>query len=316
VRLKNVSQFEISENILEMSNTAKITIPRNYALLKDKPILEQFKVGDRVTIESGYDNVFKQEFAGYISRIDSDIPLVIECEDETYPLRQSNFIKSYKDVTLKQVLTDILAGYNIEFECPDVNLGKYQIDNASAYNVLHDLMTGYGMYSRLQNGYMRVGLAFDFGDKSQGHEYVIGKNVKKNELKYKRKEDFKIRFNAIAMNPNGTKTKAVVGIKDRDASERTLHFVGLMTESELSTIATSYLAKVVFDGYTGSITGFGSPRTHAGDALAVIDELEPDRRYRDGKYLIEKVDIAYNESSGFSRQNTLSYKIENTAQNA
>jgi hypothetical protein len=89
-----------------------------------------------------------------------------------------------------------------------------------------------------------------------------------------------------------------------------------MSKAELTKIAGSVLAKVWYDGYSGSISGFGLPRTHAGDALLIRDELEADNRYRDSRYLIEKVDISYNESSGFSRQNTLSYKIENSAENA
>jgi hypothetical protein len=318
VRLKNVSQFEISENILEMSNTAKITIPRNYEKLAGKPILEQFKVGDPVTIEAGYDNVLKQEFSGYISEIESDIPLIVHCED-MYRLRQNNLVKSYPGTTsLKKILTDIIplnSGVD-NIVCDEVHIGKYQIDNASTFAVLQDLMKNYGLYSRLNNGILKVGLAYDFGEGTQTHEYVIGKNVKKNELKYKRKEDVKVRFKAVANNPNGKKTTVIVGAKEKDASERTLNFAGPMTEKELRQAAEAAMAKVVYDGYTGSITGFGSPQTHAGDALLVIDQLEPDRRYRDGKYLIEKVDISYNESSGFSRQNTLSYKIENTAQNA
>jgi phage protein D len=317
VRLKNVSQFEISENILEMSNTAKITIPRNYALLKDKPILEQFKVGDKVTIEAGYNGKLYTEFIGYVKEIDSDIPLVINCEDETFLLRRSNYIKSYRDAALGQILTDIVPADLLSFRCDDVHIGKYQIDNASGFAVLQDLMKNYGLYSSIQNGVLKVGLAYDFGADAIEHKYVIGKNVKKNELKYKRAEDTKVRVKVSAKNANGKYAPVViVGDKESEAAERGLNLPGPMQEYELRDIANGILKKIKFDGYTGSITGFGSPRTHAGDALSVIDELEPDRRYRDGKYLIEKVDIAYNESSGFSRQNTLSYKIENTAQNA
>jgi hypothetical protein len=174
-------------------------------------------------------------------------------------------------------------------------------------------MKNYGLYSSVYNGVLRVGLAYDYGENTQTHEYVIGKNVKKNELKYKRKEDFKVRFKAVATNPNGKKTTATVGAKEKDASERTLNFAGPMTKEELKQKAEAAMSKVVYDGYTGSITGFGVPQTRAGDALLIRDDLEPDNNYRDSKYLIEKVDISYNESSGFSRQNTLSYKIENKA---
>jgi len=313
VSLKNVNNFEIDENILEMSNTAKITIPRNYGKLNGKAILEQFKPGDKVTIDSGYNSEFEREFTGYIREIESDIPLIIHCDDETYPLRQTNYIKSYKNASLKQILTDIIPS-SIKFECPDVNVGKYQIDNASAFAVLQDLMKHYGLYSRLQEGTLKVGLAYEFGENTTNHIYTINApsdklfqaNVKKNELKFKRKEDFKVRYKAISNNPNGKKTVVIVGNKEKDASERTLNFAGPMTEDQLRERANAVMAKVVYDGYTGDITGFGLPRTHAGDALTLRDSLEPERA---GKYLIEKVNISYNESSGFSRKNTLSYKI-------
>jgi len=311
VFLKNISEFEISESVLEMSNTAKITIPRNFAKLADKPILEQFKVGDKMKIECGYyldksdTGTFVSEFTGYIQEIESDFPLVIHCEDESYVLRQTNFIKSYKAATLKQILSDIIPA-GITFECPDVNVGKYQIDKASAYTVLNDLVKNYGLYSRLNGSHLKVGLAYDFVGKSAVHQYDIHANVKKNELKYKRAIDFKMRFKAVATNPNGKKTTVTIGSTETDASERTLNFAGPMTETQLKEAAKGVMAKAVYDGYTGSITGFGTPRTHAGDALKLIDKLEPERA---GTYLIEKVDITYNESEGFQRKNTLSYKI-------
>ncbi|NDV93538.1 hypothetical protein D0T84_01225 [Dysgonomonas sp. 521] len=313
VSLKNVNAFDIDENILEMSNTAQITIPRNYVKLEGKSILEQIKAGDKVTIDAGYDGVLAREFTGYIREIESDIPLIIHCDDETYPLRQTNYVKSYKDATLKQVLTDIIPS-SIKFDCPDVRIGKYQIDNASAFAVLQDLMKHYGLYSRLQEGILKVGLAYEFGEKTDTHIYTINApadnmylaNVKKNDLKFKRKEDFKVRYKAISNNPNGKKTTVIVGNKEKDASERTLNFAGPMTEAELRERANAVMAKTVYDGYTGDITGFGLPRTHAGDALEIRDSLEPDRA---GKYLIEKVNINYSDSSGFSRKNTLSYKI-------
>lgn len=305
VVLNNISGVKINENILEMSNTAEITIPRNYAKLNDKPILEQIKVGDKVVIELGYADVLTNEFTGYISEIESDFPLIIHCEDESYILRQTKFVKAYKAATLKQILSDIIPA-SIQWDAPAVNIGKYQIDRASAYTVLSDLVKNYGLYSRMKDGRLKVGLAYDFADKSKNHIYVIGGNVKSNELKYKRTQDFKLRFKAIATNPNGKKTTVTVGSKETDASERTLNFAGPMTEAQLKEKANGVMAKLVYDGYSGSITGFGVPRTHAGDALTIRDKYEPERA---GTYLIEKVEITYNESGGYQRVNTLSYKI-------
>jgi hypothetical protein len=305
VLLNNISGYKVTENVLEMSNTAEITIPRNYKKMAEKSILEQFKVGDKVKIESGYDGKYDVEFTGYISEIETDFPLIIHCEDESYILRQTKFIKAYKSATLKQILADIIPA-SILWDAPAVNIGKYQIDKASAYTVLSDLVKNYGLYSRMSNGHLKVGLAYDFVDKSKNHIYVIGGNIKKNDLKYKRTQDFKLRFKAVATNPNGKKTTVTVGSKETDASERTLNFAGPMTEAQLKEKATGVMAKLVYDGYSGSITGFGFPRTHAGDALVIKDKYEPERA---GTYLIEKVEITYNESDGYQRVNTLSYKI-------
>lgn len=305
VLLNNITGYKVNENVLEMSNTAEITIPRNYKRLDEKPILEQFEVGDKVKLESGYDGNLDTEFTGYISEIESDFPLIIHCEDESYILRQATFIKAYKSATLKQILADIIPA-SITWDAPEVNIGKYQIDKASAYTVLSDLVKNYGLYSRMKDGRLKVGLAYDFVDKSKNHIYVIGGNVKSNELKYKRTQDFKLRFKAIATNPNGKKTTVTVGSKETDASERTLNFAGPMTEAQLKEKANGVMAKLVYDGYSGSITGFGVPRTHAGDALTIRDKYEPERA---GTYLIEKVEITYNESGGYQRVNTLSYKI-------
>lgn len=317
VLLNNISQFEINESILEMSNTAKITISKAYNKLDQKGILEYFKVGDPVTIDAGYyrDDILdlKREFTGYIREIDSDIPLVITCEDETYPLRQNRHVKSYQAATLKQVLKEIIPKPMV-FECPDVNLGRFHIDNESSFEVLTRIKNDYGMYSRLQEGVLSVNLRdiISAKDIKYVHTYVInpvtsaGNLIKKNELKFKSKADFRLHVSVTSMLTNGKKKTVVVGDKETGSSVIRFTYPGKYTEKQLKDFATSIYNKRCYDGYSGSITGFGVPRTHAGDALAIDNKANPERI---GKYLIEKVDITYDESSGFSRKNTLSYKI-------
>ncbi len=313
VFLKHVTAFEISESIMEMSNTARVTIPRNYAALNGKAILEQFNVGDPVTIDAGYDGELNREFTGYIREIESDYPLIIHCDDETYPLRQNSLKFSYKSATLKQVLSDIIPE-TIRFECPDVNLGKFMIDNESSYQVLQRIKESYGLYSRLQNGLLVVNLrdlvVSSFADV---HNYVLNQDVpisnlvKNNDLKYKRKEDYKLHVKVTSVQPDGKKKTVEVGNKTKEASLIQVTYPGTYTEAELRAYATSIYNRRCYDGYTGTITGFGVPATHAGDALVINDNIEPERS---GKYMIEKVVINYDDSNGFSRKNTLSYKVE------
>ena len=317
VALKNISAFEISESILEMSNTAKITIPKAYNKIDQKAVLDQFNVGSAVTIDAGYYREgwedMKREFTGYIREIESDIPLVVYCDDETYPLRQNCLVGSWKSVTLKEVLAFIVPK-TIGFECPDVNLGRFQIDKESSYQVLQRIKNDYGLYSRLQAGALQVNLR----DIAVGaaikdvHTYVVnpetagGNLVKKNELKFKRKEDFKLRVKVTSVLANGKKTTVEVGNKGDESSVLQFTYPGSYTEKQLTELANGIYNKRCYDGYSGTITGFGLPRTHAGDVLEIDDKKEADRK---GRYLIEKVEVGYNESSGFSRKNTLSYKV-------
>ena len=54
------------------------------------------------------------------------------------------------------------------------------------------------------------------------------------------------------------------------------------------------------------MTGFGLPRTNAGDTLKLISAREPERN---GKYLVESVTVRYGNAF-FERINKLGYKVE------
>ncbi len=306
VQLNNITSFEISETVKEISSTAKLTTPKGYGKIGQKPILEIIKVGDPVVIELGYDGQYHVEFSGYISEIESDAPLIISCDDAMWPYKQNNHIKSYKSTNLKQVLTELFP--ELIIDCPDVYLGRFQIDNASSFQVVQELQSNNGLYSRIIGETLKVGLAYDFADQSKTHVYDMRDNVRANDLKYKRKEDTQVRFKATANLPNGKKKTVTIGSKHPNASEKTLNFAGDFTEAQLKEKATACLSKVSFDGYTGSITGIGTPLTKPGDCLKLVDGQNPER---EGTYMIESVAITYDQS-GFSRKNTLSYKTENT----
>lgn len=313
VRFDSCSSFTIDENILEISNSAKIVIPRLWKSLKNGFILDHIKVGNKVLIESGYNDQLTTQFIGYVSEIEDSTPLVIHCDDEMYLLKRNNVVKSYKNVTLKEVLSDIIPK-EINIECPDMRIGKYVIDNITSYNVLQSLSKDFGLYSRLIDSTLKVGLAYEYGNNTKRHVYVLSQdprvikngiikvNTKDSALKYRRKEDVKIRYKAIANNPNGKKVVVEIGDKGGDVSVRTLNFPGPLTETELRERATGILSKVRYDGYTGTVTGFGLPQTRAGDSLTIRDFLHQDRQ---GTYLIEQVSVTYDESNGFQRENTL-----------
>ncbi|MGY0034452.1 hypothetical protein [Pedobacter sp. NJ-S-72] len=84
----DVSEIEISESVTELSNVAKVILPRFYKQLNGKYPLDYMKVGDKVKIEFGYEETgINTEFEGYVREISADIPLEITC-DQLYPIRQ------------------------------------------------------------------------------------------------------------------------------------------------------------------------------------------------------------------------------------
>lgn len=295
-----VHSIKIEETIKELGNKAIIELPRNFRTLNGKPILDYIKEGDQITVELGYNGKLQQEFKGYIAIVDAEIPLTLHCDDEFYPLKQNNWVKAYKSVTLKQLLHDIVTGY--EIECPDMNMGKYEIDNASTFEVLRKIQQDFGLFMRISEKTFTVGFSYDWVPGKTGRWiYHRQKNVRKSKLVWKRKADQRTRIKVeywdgkkkkvhyVGSPGNGTKTIKAVGI---GAGKDDAHKVG-----------ESILSKSVYDGFTGSLTGFGEPRTHAGDTIVYQNVLEPEKQ---GEYLIDKVTIEFNDS-GFSRDNNLGH---------
>jgi hypothetical protein len=134
----------------------------------------------------------------------------------------------------------------------------------------------------------------------------LAPNIAANGLKFVSKDDRKLQITGKARQKNGTVITATVGCKDDDAEKRTMNFGSdVKTESELKSRIETELKKSNYDGYEGTITGFGSPQTTPGDTLALIDSEPPERN---GEYLIKRVKVRFN-ASGFRRENELSYKI-------
>ena len=299
-----ISTADIEESVTELSDKATVTIPRNYKSMTGKSVLEVLKVGDPAVISLGTNENLHREFSGYIREIEADEPIRVHLDDEMYLLKKNSYNLSWKEVSLKTILTKIAPGYNIE--CPQLKLNKFSIINSSSYQVLMHLKKQYGLYSYIKDDKtLHCGSAYDVKDKiKETHVYEFARNIKVNSLKYKRKEDYKYKVIAIANKPDGKKLKLELGNKDNDAVVRTLNF-GNVSLSELKKLATAELNKISFDGYTGTITGFATPISKAGDAVQIIDSKEPDR---EGSYLIEKVIIRYGKTY-LERINSIKYKL-------
>ena len=212
--------------------------------------------------------------------------------------------RSWAQTSLKEVLLFLFPGYQIN--CPGVSLTDWRINKKSVFGALQDLKEAVGFYARVsfEKKSVECYWAYSFNT-LETHVYHCQKNVRQTRLSYKRKEDVKLRINATAPQLSGKKLKVTVGSQDADARVISRNFNYVSSEDELKQLADKELETIRYDGYEGSISGFGLPRTLPGDALKIIDDKEPERS---GTYLIESVDISYSRN-GFARHNTISYKL-------
>ncbi len=303
---KNVNNIEIKQSVNELSDTAVITLPRFFKKLNDKYPLDYIKYGDKVVINFGYKEFgIEKQYEGFVRYIGSDAPIVITC-DQLYPLRQNNFVASFKTATLRQILTTITKGTMIKkVECPDVNLGKYLINNSSTYQVLEKIKEEFGFFVRVYGTVLHVGWAWDWRPGySKKHIYHFQKNVKDpNGLTYQRKDAFNVRVRVKVRNAKGKASYVEVGSKEKNATVYTIDYAA-SSEKVAKQIADSRLKKSVYDGYVGNIKGFGYPIVNAGDSIEIINNREP---YRQGTYLVESVSKEYGD--GITMTNDLAFKI-------
>ena len=190
-----VNHIEISSSWKNLTDTAKITIPKNlYAqtpsglvtwegkyLYARSPVAPILMRGDRVKIELGYyykptpggDYVteLNTEFEGFITKINPKMPLVIECEDNMWLLKQAqcpnkvfpqsewtvqkivkylllNSSASTTDNYLNNTLLPALKQFNVingvgASETLETNVGDFRTQNETIAQVLQRLRKDY-----------------------------------------------------------------------------------------------------------------------------------------------------------------------------
>lgn len=288
-----VNQAEVESTWELLTDTCEITVPRKLSF-DGKAIVQGeslFKRGDQVTVKSGYDGVLNTLFTGYVSAIKPGTNLIFMCEDAMWKLKQQTITRSYKEVTLKQLLADICP---IGFEVPDVNLGQFRISHATPAQVLEELRKTYGLQSFVRDGVLYSGLAYWPSDQ-QSSVFRYQYNIIDDDLEYQRIDDVQIKVRAVSMLEDNTKLEVEVG--DPDGDLRTLTFYNL-NEADLKETAEREAERLRYEGYRGSFETFGEPFVRHGDIAIIQDPTYPDR---EGSYLIKKV--VYSTGVSGYRQN-------------
>lgn len=284
------------ESSWEMAtDTLKVTLPRKLdwegkALATgSNPILQR---GQNVTIKIGYDDQNEEVYSGYILDISAKIPLEITCEDEMFLLKKGEFTKSYRSVTLSELLKDLLKDSGVKYEViVERRLGAFKISKATPAKVLNYLRENYHIKYFFRNKILYAGLVavaklqkthtfyFEPTKNSGEFQYVIT-----HDLVFKRKEDVKIQLKGIIKQSNGKDKEVKAG--DEDGEVRTFNFTVNTPESDVKKQLAQHLERLKYTGYRGTMTVFGTPQVNHGDLVKLFDPQYPER---DGRYLVKKV---------------------------
>lgn len=322
----------IERSVNDFVSKATIILPKNFAKQNGKGVLDYIKENDAVTIELGYFGEYNVEFEGYVDKIGSDAPLVIECEGLWHNHKRNELTpKTFTKTKLSYILRYAFRGYTVD--CPNVDIETFIIGKVSTYAVAKALRESLGFFTKLDEVEKKVTCYWPYeATKKNEVTYCFGTrdsellqklknrklfpNIKnRNSLKFERKDASNIKIIGKARTPAGKQISVSVGSNEEDCEKRTRNYgtIGSWNDSnteieaKVKELANKDLSIINFDGYKGSITGFGYPLVYEGDTITIVD---PEYSEREGSYLVESVKINYSVSSGYERECTISYKVK------
>lgn len=292
-----VNEVTIKRSVKEIVDTATIKLP-GIGRVTGKDTLpassietsKLFKEGDKVSIQLGYNNDNRQEFTGFIRRVTSSIPVLIECEGYAWQLRRKHFVKSWKSVKLKQLLTEIIAGTDIVLShfIPDLNLTNICLNQGNCLSMLHYLKEKVHLSVYFQQNILYAGIEEAVPGKDV--KYRLGWNViKDDKLKYRLAEDTRVMVKIFVSKAKNNNTP-IFQKGDPDGSIINKHVSSLREAGDLNQLADQLLTYAKYTGYEGNITGFLQPYCQPSDAAVIVD-----RQYdlRGGKYFIVGTEVVF-----------------------
>ena len=300
-KFKGCNDLKISKSIHDYADRCVIKIPTSAALTCEDATTSSvqtartFNVGDKVSIQLGYNGKLQPEFVGFVSNVNFTTPVEIECEGYSWQLRRKkNIKKSWGSTTLKAVLQEVVKGTDIKLHplIPDMPLKNIVINNASGIQVIDyikGLLKG-ALTAFFIGDTLYMGLTYmDLAQTSVKHQ--IGWNtIDSSSLKYKRAIDTVVTIQLQFRQDSGQMVSTTVGTSGGVVRTDTVSTVS--DAATLKAIAQAKLLQESYDGYEGTISTFLVPYCQPGYKCILSHNKYPERG---GNYFIETVETTYGQ---------------------
>lgn len=324
-KFAGVNDVQITKSIHSIAQTCVVKLPIS-AVIKNTDglstpvkVADYIKKGDEVTVKLWYDRyTARQEFKGYVKAINRVQPLEIECENAVWLLRGRTFKKSFKTVTLKDLLTYITSGTGIKLhksistEQYKLEIKNFQIPDKDGIWVLEQLREKY-MQTVYFTGDLELYVGLAYSNNIGTVTYDLAKNViSTKDLKWQDKEDVKIKVRCVYWDKKGVHhvinfgdDKAKKELADQDVEVRTIHIHDVKDPAQLKQIAQAEAEKYIYNGYRGKFETFLVPYCEPMMIAKINDSRYPERS---GSYYISGVVINFG-TGGARRKPEIDYKL-------
>lgn len=302
-----VSNVKVSTSLDDFTDTCEITVPRKLEY-KGKDISNYVARGDKVEINLGYDNRLETVFKGYVKRVKTGTPILMECENEAWKLKQTNIEPVFYDsLMLDDFINDFMSDYNCQVS--DVNLGEVRIEDKTTLGKVFDYFKkNYSLQFYFREGVFYAGLPSSLlAGEQKTVKLKYGFNYVKDQLKYTRAEDVKLQIVAKVILPDNTKLEWKEPQSAQDANVETYFVPGAKSKEDLKVFAREKLSKHKTDKMDGNITAFGEPYIRKGDIVHLLDDNNPERD--DKKFIADKVVYEFGQG-GYRQKITLGKQYE------
>lgn len=257
------NETEAQDSWRELTNKGMITLPKNVYVRNQFGALVQlagtnanlggfsagipfFLRGDQITIQSGYryrDSRGNERtmymnapgtpglYQGYISKVTSKKPFVLELEDNMWKLKQipaPNMVFPFQQYTLESILQTLLQGTNFTVNTytattlstsasgrSGINMGDFRTHNETIAQVIARIRKDYHFEAYFRGSELRCGSMVYIEDEAQTQTFVFQQNIISDELEYQRKDD--ITLSAIAYSVN----KETLSVTTKDGHAKT-----------------------------------------------------------------------------------------------
>ena len=301
-KVKTLTEVKITTSVLNLSDTATITMPGQY-LNTWRKIEDKVHVGDAVTIKLGYDNDLETEFTGYLKRISRDNnALVLECEDALWLTNRAVADMEYKSISLKELLTAVMAQVDpkMTVECDyDFTYEKMVVFKSTALDVLKKVHEDTKANIWFEGKTLHVHPVYQQAKGDKPVIYDTEVNVQSNELKWKDATDKKVMVEVKYIDSDGTLSTKQYGV---NGGEKVTRYVNA-TDNDLMKAAENEYNLWNYSGYEGSLTGWLVPVVKAGGSVRLRDKERPE-----GVYYVTGVEIEFGQN-GAKRKVTLGRKL-------